>query len=85
MLEDVVLDALKSSLLGQNDQKILNEHKPGDELLMSKLDLTSLRMVEVCMHLEQRLDIDIDLEDFEGAQSVADIAEFCAGLQAAGG
>ena len=83
MLEEQVVEALKSCLHGRKDQKILSARSPGDGLLLSELDLTSLRMVEVCMHLEQSLDIDIDLEDFEGAESVADLARFCADLQAA--
>ena len=81
MIEDKVMAALKSSLTDKKDQAVLNGHQIGEPLLLTDIELTSLRMVEVCMHLEESLGIDIDLEDFQDAKSLSDIVALCAELQ----
>jgi acyl carrier protein len=78
MYEKDVLAAFVACLSDKNDQAILNAYKPGDVLELSQFDLTSLRIVEICMHLEESIGIDIDLEDFEGANTLADFAALCA-------
>ena len=83
MSETHVIAALKECLPGAKDQTVLASDQPAAQIPLSNLDLTSLRMVEVCMHLEESLGIDIDLEEFEGAKTIGDLVQLCTALQTA--
>ncbi len=82
MAEKEIIEALVAALPDKADQKVLTAHQPGGDFSLSDLDLTSLRMVEICMQLEESLGIDIDLEEFEEAKTLQDLVKLCEGLRA---
>lgn len=81
MVENEVIAALVAALPDKADQKILMAHEPGADFSLADLDLTSLRMVEICMQLEETLGIDIDLEEFEETKSLQELVALCDSLR----
>lgn len=82
MVENEILSALKDCLPNSGDQALLDAHKSGEDIDFSDLDLTSLRMVEIGMHIEQSLGIDIDLEELEEAKGFLGLVDHCKSLLA---
>ena len=77
MIEKSVMGALLACLPDKPDQEFLLAQDPQSNFRFEELDMTSLRMVEVCMHLEQSLGLDIDLEEFEDAETFRDLVAVC--------
>jgi acyl carrier protein len=77
MIEKNVMGALLACLPDKRDQEFLRAQDPQSNFRFEELDMTSLRMVEVCMHLEQSLGLDIDLEEFEDAETFRDLVNVC--------
>ncbi len=59
--------------------------KPGADIEFSELDLDSLAAMEVCLEIEDKTGIEIDLADLARYPSLNALAEFMAGKAATGG
>lgn len=77
MIETHVMSALLACLPDKSDQDFLSTQSPEGDFELEALDMTSLRMVEVCMQLEQSLGVDIDLDEFEEVHSFRDLVAMC--------
>lgn len=56
-----------------------------EDLTFEKLNLDSLKTVEALMAMEETLDIDVDLEEFEQIPSMLKFVEYCKSRQQGNG
>ena len=84
MLEDTVMTALTENLPSEADQATLKARTSDQDVALKDLDLTSLNVVEICMHLEDTLGIEIDLDEFDKIESVSGLIAHCKELTAKG-
>ncbi len=82
MLEDTVLTALKENLPNEADQATLKARSDGQDIALKDLDLTSLNVVEICMHIEDTLGVEIDLDEFDQIETVSGLIAHCEKLAA---
>jgi len=74
--------ALSENLPDEKDQAVLKTRETGVDISLEDLDLTSLRAVEVCMHIEESLGIEIDLDEFEEIETLSALIAHCEKLVA---
>lgn len=79
-LRETILEGLASVLKGSPDADVVAALGSGDDLDFESLDLTSLRLVELSMYLEDELGVEIDLEAFDDIGSLVGLTSLCADL-----
>lgn len=72
-----IVSIFKNHLPDQAGQKLLDDFSNGQDIELEQLSLTSLKMVEIAMELEEEHELEIDIENFEECKMMSEFVALC--------